>query len=90
MDEYIKSRLDKKLLELAGHLYGICKRKKIKIIDKDNFILNKRKMIFDYHILTGDYKGIFGNLLRGKVTLNEIQMGNYQSRDLARVCGEFW
>jgi hypothetical protein len=89
MNKYLKSRLDSKLLELAGHLAGICKRKKIEVADRDTFVLNSRKLIFDYHTLTGDYKCLVKHLLLGKATLNEIQMGNYQSRDLARACGEF-
>ena len=89
MNEYIKSRLKPKLLELAGHLGGICRRKKIEIVDRNNFVLNNRKLIFDYHTLTGDYNGMFMNLLKGKANLNEIQMGNYQSKDFGRNLGKF-
>jgi hypothetical protein len=89
MNEYLKSRLDPRLLELAGHLAGICKRKKIEVVDRDNFVLNSRRLIFDYHTLTGDYNEFFKDMIKGKANLNEVQMGNYQSKDLARACGEF-
>jgi hypothetical protein len=89
MNEYIKSRLDSKLIELAGHLAGICRRKRIEVVDRDNFILNNRKLIFDYHVLTGDYNGFFKNIIKGKSNLDEVQMGNYQSKDLGRNLGEF-
>jgi hypothetical protein len=83
MNEYIKSRLDNRLLEF-GHLGGICRRKKIEVVDKDNFVLNSRQLIFDYHTLTGDYEGMFKNLLKGKATLNEIQLEEYQRKDFVR------
>lgn len=89
MDKFLSSRLDSKILKFAGHLRGICRRKKIEVVDRDTFVLNNRKLILDYHKLTGDYKGIVKHMFLGKATLNEVQMGNYQSRDLVRVNGEF-
>jgi hypothetical protein len=90
MEKYLKSRLDSKLLELAGHLAGICKRKKIEVVDRDNFVLNNRKLIFDYHTLTGNYDGFLKNIIKGKSVLNEVQMGNYQSKDFARANKDNW
>lgn len=87
MDKYLKSRLDSKLLTLAGHLGGICRRKKINVIDKDNFVLNNRKLILDYHTLTGDYTNFVKNMIHGSAVLDEEQLGRYQSKSFGRACG---
>ncbi len=89
MDKYLKSRLDSKLLDLPANLGVICRRKKIEVIDKETFALNNRRLILDYHFLTGDYQCFLGNLLKGKAILNENQLEEYQRKDFVRVNGNF-
>ena len=71
------------------NLACICASKDIEVIDENNFVLTDRRLILDYHILTGGCKGIFKNLLRGKATLNKNQLEEYQRKDFVRVHGEF-
>ncbi|MEK6832410.1 MAG: hypothetical protein AABY32_00035 [Nanoarchaeota archaeon] len=89
MDKFLKSKVNSKFLVVYTGLAGLCKSKKIEVIDSDTFILNNRKLILDYHILTGDYNGMFGNLFRGKATLNELQLEEYQRKNFVRVNGTF-
>jgi len=91
MDKDLKSRLDPRILELPIDLVCICASKRIKLADKINpddkniFILDNRKLILDYHILTGSYKGIVKHMLLGNAVLNEKQLEEYQRKDFVRV-----
>ena len=71
-------------MNLDINLIGICKSKKIEVIDDSTFVLNKRGLILDYHFLTGDYQNLIQNLRKGKATLNEKQLEEYQRKDLVR------
>jgi len=86
-------KLDEDFIEKAKDLdidlICICASKRIKIIDKNNFVLDNRKLILDYHFLTGDYTGLIKNLIWNKATLNEKQLEEYQRKDFIRVHGEF-
>ena len=69
---------------------GICLLKNIEVIDSDNFVLNDRKVILDYHTLTGDYNCFLKNIIKGKVTLNEKQLEKYQGKDFERRNKDNW
>jgi hypothetical protein len=90
MNSSLKYKLEQQYHELPGFLMGICLLKNIEVIDGDNFVLNDRKVILDYHTLTGDYKGIIKNMINGKVTLNENQLEKYQSKDFVRRNKDNW
>jgi hypothetical protein len=91
MDKYLSSRLDPKILELPIDLACICASKRIKLADKltpedeNTFILDNRKLILDYHKLTGNFRGIVKHMLFGKAILNEEQLERYQRKDFVRV-----
>jgi hypothetical protein len=89
MNSSLKSRLNSKLRELPCYLMGFCVSKDIKSLDKDNFVLDNRSRIFNYHISTGDYKCFIKNMWNGKTTLNESQLEKYQREDFIRTHDKF-
>jgi hypothetical protein len=91
IDSLLREKLDPRILELDINLACICASKGIKLAEKsgirgkDTFLLDNRKLILDYHYLTGDYNEILKNMLKGKAILNENQLEEYQRKDFVRV-----
>lgn len=67
-----------KILELDSCKASICAIKGITVINNDNFVLDRRRLIREYRKLTGDKSGWFGSLFTGKLKLNGTQIENYQ------------
>lgn len=89
MDKSFKKKFSEAALKVGADLAVLCIMKNIDIIDDNKFVINNRGTILNYHTLTGDYKGIFMNLLKGKTTLNETQLEEYQRKNFIKCNGRF-
>jgi hypothetical protein len=68
-----------KIVKLDVCKGDICAVKNIKVLDCDNFLLDKRSLINDYRKTTKDYKtGLLKSFFTGKLKLNGRQIENYQ------------